>query len=170
MKLSHTMGLTAFAAVLAASGLAMAGTTYSAKGYVTAISDAAGGAICSGFKQAVGNPSNSTVFYAGPSLAGTALAAGATGPSSAKGGAETFVCTTTDAPATLNGSTLHYNCYLNTLSQKSPPTTPLGTIASTYTIGASSAGNYALTVESANTITIGANSCNFTVDAVWTQE
>jgi hypothetical protein len=137
MKLSHTIGITASAALLAASGFAAAQTaraTYYAPGGVIVASTC--GTISPTL--AVGNTSTSVAFYPGAGLTNFTLVAPSTSPAaSSPGSTVAYTCvagtytttsrtvrgvTTTTAKWTpaavpaggLNGATMPFGCFADT--------------------------------------------------------
>jgi hypothetical protein len=177
MKLSHTLGMTACAALLVASGFASAAdvaakNNYRAYGYITSATDVAGGALCASFKQAVGNVVNTTFVY--PGVGGTmSLITGGTDVTTAAGKANTNVCiATSPVPATgLNGATLTFTCYTDTLA--GPAAGSIANITTTFTAAKTSTptAGAAVSVSANSTLTVtvipAPSSCTFTQDATW---
>jgi len=125
MKLSHTMGLSALATLVAASGVASAdvaakNTYYAPNGVVVTTSDADGGAICKSFGFVPGTISSAVIIYPGARVSGV-------------GGANmTLVSPSTPSTATSAGSTLAYTCRAGTLTPVSTKEAYIdGTIAGT---------------------------------------
>lgn len=180
MKLSYTLGVTACAALLAASGIASAvTTTYQTSGYIVQASDAAGGALCKAFGTTVGAPSTSTVFWAGQGATGTVLVSPGTAKQSSNTSNKTAtsICTTSNTADLTGASTMNFNCYENTQGQTSIPSSAIATIAATFkgaatsvNAGTATAGA-AINVETTSTLSVtGVGSCSFTTDATWTSE
>jgi hypothetical protein len=181
MKLSHTLGTTACAALLAVSGLASADNaarnTYQTNGYTVSTSDLAGGAICNAFGLKVGAPSSSTIAYPGAGgLAGsfTLISTGTSPAANTTGSGVTSVCLSQGAvPSTgLDGATITFSCYENSSAQSAPPATPAATIVTTFAAAKTSdpVAGRTVNVEAVSALTVGTSTCNFTSDTTWTSE
>jgi len=167
MKLSHTMGMAAGAALLAVSGIASAVTTYQTSGYIVQ-------STCGSLSPtlAAGSAQSSTVVYPGQGAAGMILVSPA-----ALGPGTVSICTTTQN-ADLTGGSMSFTCYSNSLTTTTTTIPTSGTpLSSTFTgaatsvnLGTATAGA-AINVESVSTLPTGpTTSCSFTTDATWTAE
>jgi len=164
LRNSHTLGLTACALVVAASGAASAADilvgNYSVNGFTTSTTCPAGSGT-----PTKGAVSIATVIYPGAGKAGMVLANPATTAKSAAGTGATQVCVATGkVPAAgLNNATMTFKCYNDT--EKGPATGPLATITSKFKVGASHSPQIR-TVEVTTTIPILGN-CHFTNDGTY---
>lgn len=141
MKFSYTLGLTACAALLAASGVASAAVTiYGTSGYVVSAQDAAGHAgACAAYQQAVGNPSSAQIYYPGSGVVGLAEETGGTSPSSTTSNSSaTYSCIdSSGAPAIVAGHTtpsFSLACYADTMA--GPGSSPVVALTQTLKVAA----------------------------------
>jgi hypothetical protein len=196
MNFSCSAGLTAFAALIAASGLASADVavkgTYIAPGGVIVASTC--GAVSASL--AVGNTSNAVAFYPGPSLGNFTIVSPSTDPTKGAGSTAAYTCragtykaggtvarptaTWTNAivPATgLNGASLPFACFLDTLAgpgigAKIGTAGHAPTAVINLTINAAPTSDavvgQTLSVETTEQLVLGGTPvCSYTTDATW---
>jgi hypothetical protein len=166
MKLSHTLGMTALAAMLAASGFASAaGTHYRADGYI--VSSTCGALSAS---LAAGVESLGDLYLQKAGVAGSAVESAGTAPTATGAGSTvTFSCiNNAGAPAAprgstnqLDGKTMVFVCYTD---HQTGPGAATYVLSQAFTAKATHSAN-AYTVESVNTLLNGITPvCSWTTD------
>lgn len=187
MKLSHTLGMTACAALLAASGVAMADVA--AKGIYYAPGSIIVQSSCGAISPtlAVGATSDAVFFYPGAGGSNFDLVSPAVSSSTKPGGAVAYAClpgtysagkfTAAKVPVGgLNGASIPYACFADTLAGPGdggkPGTSghnPVATATVSFNAAATSdpTAGQALSVETTETLNLGSTSCSYTTDATW---
>jgi hypothetical protein len=182
MKLSHTLGMTACAALLAASGMASAATTiWVSNGYIVSTTNHPTSATdttnyCGLYQQVVGYPSNTTWYLPATGGTGIALATSGITASTGVGGAVAYVGASSNTmPASLNKATLGFGVYGDSLAGPGANALIAITIAfATNTVGAPASNASVMNVESTETFTTGAPYfaplCTAITDSTWIKE
>lgn len=197
MKLSHKIGMSACAALLAASGVASAdvaakNTYYAPNGVIVTATDGAGGAICNAFKLTVGTLVSTVVFYPGASGANLTVVSPATSPSATSAGSTTaYTCRAGTLTKTgtstykwtpylvpaggINGQTVPFACFADTQSGGAGDGgkvftaghLPVATASVTFNVAATHNGSSTLSAAVTEAVTVSGNTCTYETDGSW---